>query len=78
MMCEAPSQSRARDMAKKAAKKAGRPPKEERERRDQPRSIVFSLDEVEIVDRAAEHAGVPRAEFMRAAVLKDARRVLGE
>lgn len=78
MIAQAPIRRRATDMAKRAAKKAGRPPKEESERYTKPMSVWFTDAQLTFVDRAVEAAGLSRAEFLRRSALGQAETVLGE
>jgi hypothetical protein len=74
MIAELPTLSRTASMAKKA----GRPKKAAGERRDKPRPVVFSRDELKLLDKAVKECGVKKAAFMREAVMKEVRRVLGD
>lgn len=66
-------------MAKKAAKKAGRPPLPEDERRESPIPVRFKDDERKMIDRATEALDLRSVSaFIRDAAIEKARRVLGE
>ena len=64
-------------MAKKQAKKAGRPPLPEGERLGKGMSLRFAEDHEAMIRKAAEATGTPPTVFVRDAAVEKARRVLG-
>ena len=77
-MFSSPVTLRVRDMKKKA-RKAGRPPLPEDERRESPVPVRFRDEERQLIDRAAEKLEIRSVSaFVRDAAVKEARRVLGE
>ena len=65
-------------MAKKKAKKAGRPPLPDDERLGSPSPVRFKDDERSLIERASESTGLAFSAFVRHAAVEKARRVLGE
>lgn len=64
-------------MAKKAARKAGRP-SHQGEPYTKPMSVWFTDAQLAFVDRAVEASDLSRAEFLRRSALGQAETVLGE
>lgn len=65
-------------MAKKAAKRAGRPPLPEDERLANGVTVRFTDEQHELLERAAAASGATVRAFLRDAGIEKARRVLGE
>jgi hypothetical protein len=63
-------------MAKKVAKRAGRPPLPKGERLDEAVRVRFRPDELELIGRVVTEG--ERAKFIRDAAVAEARRRLGE
>lgn len=64
-------------MAKKASKRAGRPPLPDKERLGSPVGVRYTVEQQQFVEEAAVAAGETLAAFVRDASLDRARQVLG-